>query len=250
MAPIIKIGLQKAGIPSHVPTSLQNAPTAVMGFGIFDPYMEQRCQWVQTLMNHLWQDTPTGTLLKIALEDAQLEMGIPTHLSPQMPWKPESWFTTDSWIKQCLQFLWNFEIHVDPLGTQLHSPHTGDRALMECLTFNTQEVSMLSRLNRCRMAKQVLWLSDVFSADGSSIAPTAWDYQPMPSPFSWPLKHYVTQQDWTLWKQALCSIQQIFRLGPWRLAPEVHLDFPALYSPQSKCLYHQHTNGTWSCHFS
>lgn len=169
---------------------------------------------VQTLVNHLWQDTPIATLLKIALEDAQLEMGTTWRLTPKPSWKLDQWFTTESWIKQCLEFLWEFDIHIEPLGTQLLPLRERDRALMDCFTIHTQDTTTLRQLNRCRTAKQALWLSDVFSAEGSNIAPAAWNKQPMPSHFSWPEKHHVTPQDWAIWKRALRSIQHMFILGP------------------------------------
>ena len=130
---------------------------AAMGFGIFDTYMDQRCHWVQTLVNHLWQDTPTGTMLKVALEDAQLEMGVTLRLTLKPSWKPDRWFTTNSWIKQCSEFLWEFEIHIEPLGTQLLPLRERDRALMDCFTIRMQDISTLRCLNRCRMAKQAVW---------------------------------------------------------------------------------------------
>ena len=60
MAPIINYRLPRAGIPSNIPLQLCHSPMATMGFAIFDPYLEQHCQWVQTLVNHLWQDFPMG----------------------------------------------------------------------------------------------------------------------------------------------------------------------------------------------
>ena len=90
-------------------------------------------------------------------------------------WKPDRWLTMDLWIKWCLEFLWEYEVQVEPLGTRLPVPREGDKALMKCFTLHTQDVSSLCRLNQCRMAKQVMWLSEVFSAEGSSVAPEAWE---------------------------------------------------------------------------
>ena len=94
--PVIQTGLPKAGIPASNPTAPRHAPISDFSFGILDPYTAQGCAWIQALVNHIWTPSPTGTLLTIAVEDAQLEMGDTTDLSIQPLFKPLQWLTTKS----------------------------------------------------------------------------------------------------------------------------------------------------------
>ena len=70
-------------------------------------------------------------------------------------------------IKQYLQFQWEYDILVEWLGLRLQAPQIGKN------TFYTQEVSILRQAKQCRMVKQVIWICDVFSAEGKNIAPSA-----------------------------------------------------------------------------
>ena len=70
-------------------------------------------------------------------------------------------------IKQYLQFQWEYDILVEWLGLRLQAPQIGKN------TFYTQEVSILRQVKQCRMVKQVIWICDVFSAEGKNIAPSA-----------------------------------------------------------------------------
>ena len=97
-APVIKYRLPKAGIPSSVHTSLRHALVEDFGFGILDPYTSQCCSWVQSIVNHIWTSSPTSTLLTVAVEDAQLEMGLTDDLSIKSKCDPLRWLTTPSWI--------------------------------------------------------------------------------------------------------------------------------------------------------
>ena len=81
MAPITKLSLPRAGIPAHIPIALKYAPSATMGFSIYDPYLDQRCLWIKTLVNQLWQQIPIGALLQITIKEAQLELGVTASLA-------------------------------------------------------------------------------------------------------------------------------------------------------------------------
>lgn len=121
LAPDTKVGLRKAGIPTSTPTIMRHAPVGDFGFGILDPYTLQCCSWIQSIVDHIWTSSPTGSLLTVAAKDAQLEMGLTSDLSSQPSWDPLQWLTTTSWIRSCLQFMWKNKIWITPFGTALPS---------------------------------------------------------------------------------------------------------------------------------
>ena len=119
LAPVTKVGLPKVGIPTSTPTAMRHAPVEDFGFGILDPYTLQCCSWVQLIVNYIWTNSPTGSLLAVAAEDAQLEMGLTSDLSLQPSWDPLCWLTTSSWIRSCLQFMWKHKIRIMSFGMAL-----------------------------------------------------------------------------------------------------------------------------------
>ena len=88
LAPVVKVGLPKAGIPASIPMSLRHEPVGDFGFGIIDLYISKGCAWIQSIVDHIWTSSPTGQLLKIAVEDTQLKMGVTSDLATQPPWNP------------------------------------------------------------------------------------------------------------------------------------------------------------------
>ena len=102
-----------------MPTILRHAPISDFGIGLVDLYISQDCSWIQSILDHTWTDSPTSTLLTVAFEDAQLEMGIPDGLMKTPAWTPLRWLTIKSWIQSCLHFLWENQIEISPSGSKI-----------------------------------------------------------------------------------------------------------------------------------
>ena len=137
------MGLPKAGIPSSVPKALCHAPISDFGFSILDPFTAQGCAWILTLVDHIWTKSPTGTLLTVTVEDAQMEMELTSDLSIPPPFHPLRWLTTTSWTCLCLTFMWKHDIRVTPLGVHLPKPRLRDRGIMEVFATLTANTSIL-----------------------------------------------------------------------------------------------------------
>ena len=172
---------------------------------------------VQALVNHLWQDS------HVSLCGSQTDGS----------WQIHGFNTACSSCGNMGLRL----IHLDGCW------HSQDK--VECFSWYTNDTSTLCRLNRCQMAKNALWLSDVFSAEGNCVASHARSPEPIRSQYHWPHKHHMTQTDWTIWKRALKSTQHMIRLGQWSLPHEVYTSYPTLYSSTTGYLYRQNNAGQW-----
>ena len=141
------MGLPKAGIPASIPLSLQHAPVRDFDFGIVDPYISQSCLWVQSIVDNIWTSSLTGTLLQIAIADAQLKMGVTSDLSDYPSWNPLQWLTTASWIRSCIEFVWKHGVRISPLGTTLPPPQIRDKGIIEAFTMFIDNTMTLQCLN-------------------------------------------------------------------------------------------------------
>jgi hypothetical protein len=77
--------------------------------------------------------------------------------------------------------------------------------MQSALTY-TSNVAFLRSVNAVRMALNVVWISDITNADGTSIDPR-WLSMPLHIPcrnkFTWPRKHHTTRKDWRRWRRFL-----------------------------------------------
>ena len=134
-------------------------------------------------------------------------------------WDPLHWLTTSSRIAACVQFMWSNQIRIRPFGTKLPSARHGNKGIMEAFASFIKDTFTLRRLNRCRIQKKVIWLSNLFSPDGKvvhDISFTPKEY--IHFPFQWPMKHHTTTADWSLWTKCLLMLQERLTLGAWTLS--------------------------------
>lgn len=226
MAPITKHGLPAAGIASTTPHVVKVGSIAMGGLGIIDPNTYMGVSQIATFISNTWQKTPTGMLLEIALDDLALELGIST------PWNQEylktslTYATTSSWIHHMVQFSIEKDIKIDLVPNRLLQPNReNDRTIMESAMEHYSQATELQSINKVQMALNVIWLSDIGTADGQYID-TRWLF-PMPHPYNpnrhlWPSRHHILQVDWRRWRRwarHICTNQQYrFRnqLGEWQ----------------------------------
>ena len=109
--------------------------------------------------------------------------------------------------------------------------------LVEKFTFTgtrTQCKEQWCQLNRCRLYLQVLFLSDIASSDGKSMAKVYFNYQgraarSLSSQWEWPLQQ-PAKEDWVLWHAAIRQItssstggfKRKLHLGAWLHDPHQH----------------------------
>lgn len=220
MAPIHKEGLPRAGIPSTIPTEIRNGLINKGGLGILDLFYHQGTTRIASTVSNIWANNPTGKLMRIALEDIVMEMGL-QQISAEWLGLGLLYTTTNSWIKHVLTFMHDHHISIDRFPSPLSPPREGDITIMQKALDFTRDKPTLRAINRVRMELQILWLSDICNAEGGEID-TRWLNRPnggLPprNNYQWPLQHKTSIIDWAHWRKFIrhLTLQQ-YHLHQWR----------------------------------
>jgi hypothetical protein len=227
MAPITKHGLPSAGISSTTPHFVKVGSISMGGLGIIDPYTHMGVSQITTFISNTWQQTPTGKLLETALDDLALELGLSTPWNTEYLKKGLKYATTPSWIQHLVRFSLEHEIKITWVTKELLQPiRENDNTIMESAMEYYTQATELQSINKVRiMALNVIWISDLGTADGQYID-RKWLF-PMPHPFKfnrhiWPQRHHIMQIDWRRWRhwvRHICTNQEHRLrnpLGAWR----------------------------------
>jgi hypothetical protein len=100
---LYKYALPSLGACRNFPLAYRYAPTSLQGLALPHPYFEQGIQQICLILTHGAIDSPTGSLLRASLEQAQLEIGIST------PFLSESFDTYGFLLTDCLwSSIWQF----------------------------------------------------------------------------------------------------------------------------------------------
>jgi hypothetical protein len=203
-APLTKHGLSCAGIVSTIPSAVKVGSISMGGLGIVDPYIHMGVSQIENFISNTWQKTPTGILQEISLDDFALELGV------AVPWTHEALQTglkyamTNSWIRHMVKFSLEFDIKIDFRTSHMFRPkRTQDKTIMDIARGYTDKASTLQSINKIRMALQVIWISDILTADGRNIDPR-WlfpvHHKIRRNEYQWPLIHHLSQKDWQIWR--------------------------------------------------
>ena len=111
MAPVLMGGLPNIGVCKSIPRSLVYAPLKYQGLDIHNLYTTQRLSYIKGLLNHIWQGTTIGKLLKISLEYAMIEVGL-GGLYFNDDYKVYVHLGEDTWIKHLWKFLFDTGIQL------------------------------------------------------------------------------------------------------------------------------------------
>ena len=170
--------LNKLGFNRHYPHAVVFAPMQVFGCGLFDLRIEQGLSHIQALLDYVGTDHKVGRVMLISLRHLQVEAGVSFDLlvSPQL----ELPYLTDCWLLCLRKFCADFSISIRVLKNRIPLlARDGDSCLMEkamTLGFSKQE---LIDVNLVRTYLQVTTLSDIASAQGSTILPSVWNGFPI-----------------------------------------------------------------------
>ena len=161
--------LQKLGFNKHFPRAAVFGPAEMGGLALRDLVVEQGIAQIMTLMDHLYNKTETGKLIRISLATLQMEAGTQGHLLyetiPQLTYISSCWisairnFIRTNQIQLEISSLWNFPLQ-----------RGGDMFIMDTFRQSGQFSGKdLINLNAVRLYLQVGTLADITSADGQSI---------------------------------------------------------------------------------
>lgn len=101
--------LPTLGACRNYPLVYRYAPASFNGFALPHPYFEQEIAHIGLVLTHGAIDTPTGSLLRASLEQAQLEVGIGTPFLSK-PFETYGFLLTDCLWKTIWEFLSTHDI--------------------------------------------------------------------------------------------------------------------------------------------
>jgi hypothetical protein len=204
MAPIYKSGLSRAGISHTIPSAIRYGPATMGGLGLMDPYVHMGVRQVESLLTNTWLKTPTGILMEIALDDISMEMGLRSPFQSITTLKKGLAYTVkSSWIHHLLTFTIENGIDIEMHTDILMPRREQDITIMEKAMIDINHVPTLKSINKVRMQLQIVWLSDITTADGRCldkrfIKPGSTLKR---NHYQWPLKHSLSTVDWQRWKR-------------------------------------------------
>jgi exonuclease III len=210
MAPVHSFGLPRAGIPATIPSSIRHGPRSMNGLGLMDPYIKMGVGQLETYISNTWTQTPTGQLLEVVMDDVLMEMGLQSPFDSSVVLKRGlTYATTSSWIRHLMQFIVDNDITIKTDVTDFSAQRQRDRTIMDLATASTTHKPTLMSINKVRMQLQVVWISDISTADGRFIDKRCLSSTttfPKRNNYNWPKKHYTTATDWRRWRTWIRSI--------------------------------------------
>ena len=217
MSPLLQQTLSQAGICSTIPVAVRHGPVMGGGLGLPDMYIRQGTMRVQKLVEHLWLQTPTGQLLCTALEGLQLDVGIESPVLSMNHGVYGSGLSDSSWLVHTWQFMSEHSIRYEGATASLSPLRQQDCALMEVLLTSGYTAAECRTLNRCRLYLQVVFVSELATADGKDLwAPSLLgERRRCLNTYVWPHQARPPKRDWLFWADA---IRRHFATGLTRLS--------------------------------
>lgn len=155
------------GLRSSVKREIRQLGTGFYGGGCPHPGIECSVTQLNKLLMHYGCNTAVGLKLQASMEFLILELGISTQ-PLQLDFDTHKFFVTDTWLKSVWEKASIFQLDIET-NMEIPLPREGDQWLMVELRRLGLEKSELLRLNRVRITQQVLFVSDIFDARGTTI---------------------------------------------------------------------------------
>ena len=228
MDQILKAALPRANIVHNFARAVLYGPTQYQGLGLHDPFISQGIRHIKDIVEQQWKDTISGRLIRMNIEATQLEIGCYGQLFRRH--KNLTWLnTTNTWIGHTLAFCQGQDIVIHNTGKGLEPSCSGDRDIMQVFADAELPMGQLRALNRCRLAAQVVSLSEITTGDGRKLVHDL-RARTNTNGYDWPIQGSVIAADWKLWentlRRLLCVVgkQLTHPLGEWTLGDAEYYD--------------------------
>jgi hypothetical protein len=166
MRPFLNAGLSASGVVRTIPRAIVWGPLRYQGLEIRHLFTTQGVEHLIAIMCHARHPSSTGKLLRVTMEEMQMETGLSRSFF-SYSYQVYGCLATRSWIAATWQFLLESSITlVDPFIKPALASAL-DKFLMESFAVVGYRGNDLRRLNECRLHLHALRLSDVCSADRS-----------------------------------------------------------------------------------
>lgn len=258
MTPILNAFLPALGINRKFKRDVLYGPLEFQGLNIQNPFLTQGIHHITDIVDHSWQQTPTGAFIATSLEHLRLELGqnIPILETAMDTYSP--YLLNESWIVAAWKFMSNHHVKIKDHTPKILPAREGDQEIMKVVNDSNLNPADKKTCNKCRMFLQVFWLSDITSGNGKFITQHALDGIQNPEQSSneaiWPLWGNPKTSQWTTWKRVIktlfCSGSILGKLtiplGKWT---KFRYDrWKWFTDTQQSVLYQRDSNSTWYSH--
>ena len=134
------------------------------------------------------------------------------------------------WIRQWVNEMEEYNIKMYIPQTLTFSPQRkNDQTIMDIITSSETKPIIIEKMNLCRQFLKIIYLSDITTADGSSISNDIINIIPNQSSYEWPIIPYPSIKIQTIWKKTLTTILcepknthilRQYKLGQWIIPPK------------------------------
>lgn len=228
LSKLYKALLPALGANRCIPKIWRYSPLCFMGLELYQPNIEQGIEQLKLLLTMGASSSLSGKLLRAELEAAQLLVGTQEEFLNLdfVEWSepvPKNTLAKSQW-----QFVDEHDITIRfETSLNIPLPRANDHHLMD-LFFDVLHLDSdtMASVNRCRIATNTLFLSDVCEGCGMRLDPrylntTTADPCPRKSTLNWP-KSRPTRGDWDKWRHTLTLLApqnvlpSCYCLGTWR----------------------------------
>jgi hypothetical protein len=210
--------LSKAGVNAHMPRDLVYGSTERQGLGYPELYVWQGAAAVSRLVSFgTGSSSIPQELLQISYELLCLESGL---LNPfENNYALFGKLVTNCYLKSTWEFASTYNITIKGPNNPAQSNRENDTLIMEymCTQFDEHD---LRWFNICRVYLQVLWISDISTADGAYIdwyATKGRKNLTRNTPWRWPKQGEPPSHAWHIWQKGLLKMGTTLRKGKIRL---------------------------------
>ena len=160
--------ISSLGVVRSIKKEWRYLPACFGGIGLYNLVTETTAATLNSFMQHYNTETALGITLTATLEELQIELGVQ---GCPLTYDYEIWghLAEHSWIKALWEKVYRLDIDLHLDYDDLRPPRDRDRCLMEVYVEAGLRGKQLQQINRARMHQEVMFLSDVASANGRYI---------------------------------------------------------------------------------
>jgi hypothetical protein len=191
--------LNVLGILPNITKRLHKIHTTFGGFGLFDLATEQLISRVNMFFQHYHVSTNLSKKLDASLGYLQLQVSMPQNPFSQDYFRRGK-LAPLSWVKMLWKSLHYFGITLHMLFLTIAPPRERDQVIMEIIFSRNFDFTEITRINRCIVYLQTLFLLYIMTADGKYLEHFVFDpgSNTRHSRYTF-LREKPTRQDWVLW---------------------------------------------------
>ena len=197
--PIINYILPKLGYNRHFPRAVVYGSPRFGGLNFKHLYTDQGIKHVTHFVKHYRTNNSIGQLLRISTRWIRLVAGF--SFCPLSRPQTNYHHIGDPWFQTTMRFLAECNASIETCDNTPVFSRENDSCLMEDFMLFPLTKTKMIWLNQCRLYLHVTSLSDITTADGTSILCNCWDGSvPVDSPLLWPIQAKPCTKAWQTWR--------------------------------------------------